>query len=149
MCIKPVPVVESVQAGYQSPQITHRQLAPSIMLAAALLASGASGSFAAPVDAYKTNDGTVIVTGLQPTQRYQIRMLDARNKPGTRQDKSANRCGEVVVEKAADYITLVVGTETIDPAALVKREHVKCGPLPPSGQMTPAGVVLATPPAPR
>ncbi len=103
----------------------------------------------AAADAYKTSDGTVVVTGLQPTQRYQIRTLNAQNKSGTRQDKSANRCGEVVVEKAANYITLAVGTETIDPASLPIKEHVKCKLLPPSGTMAPSGVVPATSPAPR
>ncbi len=103
----------------------------------------------ASAEAYKTSDGTVVVTGLEPTQRYQIRTLNAQNKSGTRQDKSANRCGEVVVEKAANYITLVVGTETIDPASLPVKEHVRCKPLPPSGTMSPSGVVPATPPKPR
>ena len=101
-------------------------------------------------DAYKTSNGTVVVTGLQPTQRYQIRILTTQNKSTSLQDKSANRCGEVVVDKAANYITtLVVGTETLDLASLPLKEHVKCPRLPSASKWTPSGVVLATPPAPR
>ncbi|MBM4255311.1 MAG: hypothetical protein FJ147_05375 [Deltaproteobacteria bacterium] len=116
----------------------------ALALSLAMLPSAAMAA-----DAYKTSDGTVVVTGLQPTERYQIRILTAQNKSSSRQDKSANRCGEVVVEKAADYITLVVGTETIDPASLPLKEHVKCKPLRSAQKWVPSGVVLATPPNPR
>lgn len=118
----------------------------AIALSAALILTNSTTAFA---QAYKTSKGAVVVTGLTPTQRYQIRTLSVENKPGSRQDKSANRCGEVVVEKADKYQTLVVGTETIDPATLPIQTYVRCAPKAPPAAMKPSGVVLATPPEPK
>ncbi|CAN1208816.1 hypothetical protein TUMEXPCC7403_01245 [Tumidithrix helvetica PCC 7403] len=105
-----------------------------------------TNSAIAAAEAYKTSQGHVIVTGLTPTQRYQIRTVNAQNKPGTRQDKSANSCGEVVVEKAANYKTLVVGSISIDPATLPTQTYVKCKPRTVTPTMRPRGVVPATTP---
>ncbi|GBO55819.1 hypothetical protein APA_3969 [Pseudanabaena sp. lw0831] len=116
-------------------------------IAIATFLSMASSAIAAP-EAFKTSKGHVIVTGLKPTQRYQIRTLSAQDKPGTRQDKSANSCGEVVVEKAANYKTLVVGTLTIDPATLPTKTYDKCKPKSGSSTMQPTGVVRANTPEP-
>lgn len=118
-------------------------LLSGIGMAAALILAQTASSFA---EAYKTADGMVVVTGLKPTQRYQVRTLNAQNKSSTRQDKSANSCGEVVVEKAANYKMLVVGTETIDPAALAVKDHTKCKPPAATAKMQPKGVVTAKPP---
>lgn len=155
---QPMQFVEGIHATHHNPHRSFSRPVAQIILAAAALALSASTSLAQdgpgstsamPADAYKTNDGTVVVLGLAPTQRYQIRMLTAQNKSSSRQDKTANRCGEVVVEKAADYITLVVGAHSIDPAALSVKEHIKCRPLPSTNRMTPTGVVHATPPSPQ
>lgn len=100
----------------------------------------------AATEAYKTSEGTVVVTGLTPSQRYQVRFLDVQNKSGTRQDKSANSCGEVVVEKAANYKTLVVGADSFDPQALAVKIHERCKPKPASATMQPKGVVPAKTP---
>jgi hypothetical protein len=115
-----------------------------------VLALVASRAFAAPTgpETYKTADGTVVVTGLQPTQRYQIRMVDAQGKPGTRQDKSANSCGEVVVEKAATYQAMNVGTHSVDPASLPVKERVKCQRPAAHPGMQPKGVEIAKAPTP-
>lgn len=109
-----------------------------------------STSVVAAEEAYKTSTGTVVVTGLQPTQRYQIRTLSLEGKPSSRQDKGANKCGEVVIEKAANYKTLAVGTITLDPATLPTKEYVKCHRPQTSGQgMQPKGVVRAVTPEAR
>jgi hypothetical protein len=104
----------------------------------------------ASAEAFKTSRGHVVVTGLVPTQRYQIRTLNVEGKAGTRQDKSANSCGEVVVEAAARYQRLSVGTEIIDPASLPVREYVKCrltrNGNTPSSRVYPRGVIRATTP---
>lgn len=115
-------------------------IATAVMLTTAVSASA---------EAYKTADGTVVVTGLKPTQRYQIRTLSAQNKSGTRQDKTANHCGEVIVEKAATYKTLVVGSESFEPGSLAVKTHVKCKPPAAEAKMKPKGVVTATPPEPK
>ena len=118
----------------------------ALAIAAVLLLSH---SEIAAAEAFKTSKGEVVVTGLVPAQRYQIRTLSMDNKPGTRQDKSANRCGEVVVQSAARYQTLVVGTVTVDPATLPVQTYERCKPLTFSGSMKPTGVVEATMPKPR
>jgi hypothetical protein len=83
-------------------------------------------AIATATEAYKTSKGEVVVTGLTPTKRYQIRYINAQGKSGSRQDKSVNSCGEIVVEKAANYKTLIVGPENIDPSSLETKTHVKC-----------------------
>lgn len=106
-------------------------------------------STVASAEAFQTNDGKVIVTGLKPTQRYQIRTLSMEDRPGTRQDKAANRCGEVVIEAATRYKKLTVGTETVEPASLPVQEYTRCRPQSPtSSRMQPTGVVRATTPQP-
>lgn len=96
---------------------------------------------------YKTTAGHVVVTGLTPTQRYQIRTLSVQNKSSSRQDKSVNSCGEIVIEKAANYKTLVVGIINIDPATLPTKTFVRCKPAARRGAtMSPSGVVRATSP---
>jgi hypothetical protein len=76
--------------------------------------------------AYKTEHGLVIVTGLTPTKRYQIRTLTVDGKAGSRLDKSADRCGEVIVERATNYKTLAVGSVTVDPAKIPTRTYKRC-----------------------
>ncbi|MBM0745261.1 hypothetical protein JOY44_27710 (plasmid) [Phormidium sp. CLA17] len=108
----------------------------------------ASSAIAAPA-AFKTERGHVIVTGLVPTQRYQIRTLSAQDKPGTRQDKAANRCGEVVIEKAANYKRLAVGQVEIEPATLPTNTYERCQPQRSGATMQPTGVERANTPTPR
>lgn len=104
----------------------------------------------AAAGAYKTADGAVVVTGLQPRQHYQIRMLDAQNKPGSRQGKLATACGDIVVDKAANYKVLVVGAESVEPSALPVKAYDKCpSPVPAEAKRQPKGVVTAKTPEPR
>ncbi|MBD2363441.1 hypothetical protein H6G36_19980 [Anabaena minutissima FACHB-250] len=83
-------------------------------------------AIATAAEAYKTSKGEVVVTGLTPSKRYQIRYINAQGKIGSRQDKSVNRCGEIVVDKAANYTKLIVGSENIEPSSLETKTHVKC-----------------------
>lgn len=112
------------------------------------LLSLAASTIAAPA-AFKTDRGHVIVTGLTPTQRYQIRTLSAQDKPSTRQDKAANRCGEVVIEKAANYKRLVVGKVAIEPATLPTKAYKRCQPRSSGTTMQPTGVERANTPTLR
>ncbi|PSB03492.1 hypothetical protein C7B64_08320 [Merismopedia glauca CCAP 1448/3] len=118
----------------------------AILIAVALTVTH---SAIAAAEAYKTSKGEVVVTGLTPTTRYQIRFVNAQGKPGSRQDKSVNSCGEIVIERAANYTTLVVGSETIDPAALETKTHVKCKPVRNGKVVQPSGVVRARTPEAR
>jgi hypothetical protein len=99
------------------------------------------GAIANAAEAYKTSKGEVVVTGLTPTKRYQIRYINAQGKSGSRQDKSVNSCGEIVIEKAANYATLIVGPENIDPSSLETKPHERCKPKPGNfKKMQPQGV---------
>jgi hypothetical protein len=107
-----------------------------------------SHSAIATAEVYKTSTGQVIVTDLTAKQSYPIQVVNAKNKGKKLKDKVANTCGEVTVDNAAKYKSLVVGTETIDPATLSTKVHPNCtkakkAPMtpattPPTGIPTPA-----------
>ncbi|AFY91688.1 hypothetical protein [Chamaesiphon minutus] len=101
-----------------------------------------NSAIATAAEAYKTSKGEVVVTGLTPTKRYQIRYINAQDKSGSRQDKSVNSCGEIVVDKADRYKVLIVGSENIDPASLETKPHERCKPKPNTTlrKMEPKGV---------
>jgi hypothetical protein len=80
----------------------------------------------ATAEVYKTDKNQVIVTGLTAKQKYPIKAINAKNKPIKRQDVIANTCGEALVDGGAKYKSLVVGTETIDPATLSTKPHPRC-----------------------
>jgi hypothetical protein len=82
----------------------------------------------ATAEVYKTSKNQVVVTGLTAKQKYPITGINARNKPVKRQDVAANGCGEALVNGAGKYKSLVVGTETIDPATLTTKTHANCKP---------------------
>jgi hypothetical protein len=85
-----------------------------------------SHSSIATAETYKTSKDQVVVTGLTAKQKYPIKAVNAKNKPAKRQDVTANTCGEALVDGAGKYKSLVVGTETIDPATLSTKEHPRC-----------------------
>ncbi len=86
------------------------------------------GSANATAEVYKTSKDQVVVTGLTAKQKYPIKGTNAKNKPVTRKDVAANTCGEALVDGAGKYKTLVIGTETIDPATLPVKVHANCKP---------------------
>jgi pyruvate kinase len=96
---------------------------PTIAIAAFLVLSH---SAIASAEVYKTGKDQVVVTGLTAKQKYPIKAVNAKNKPAKRQDVTANTCGEALVDGAGKYKSLVVGTETIDPATLSTKEHPRC-----------------------
>jgi hypothetical protein len=96
---------------------------PTVAIAAFLVLSH---SAIASAEVYKTSKDQVVVTGLTAKQKYPIKAVNAKNKPAKRQDVTANTCGEALVDGAGKYKSLVVGTETIDPATLSTKEHPRC-----------------------
>lgn len=80
----------------------------------------------ASAEVYKTSKDQVVVTGLTAKQKYPIQGINGKNKTVKRQDVTANTCGEALVNGAAKYKSVVVGTEKIDPATLSVKEHPKC-----------------------
>jgi hypothetical protein len=101
------------------------------------------GAIANAAEAFKTSKGQVVITGLTPTKRYEIKYIDAKDKSGTRQGKSVNSCGEIVVEKADNYKTLIVGSENIDPSSLETKVYERCKPKTTFKKMQPQGVERA------
>jgi hypothetical protein len=98
---------------------------PTIAFAALLTLAHSS---IASAETYKTSKGQVYVTGLTAQQKYPIQVVSGKNKARKLQDKVANGCGEVRVDNATTYKSLVVGTETIDPAVLPTKIHTNCKP---------------------
>jgi hypothetical protein len=96
---------------------------PTVAIAAFLVLSH---SAIASAEAYKTSKGQVVVTGLTAKQSYPVQTVNAKNKAKTLKNKPANTCGEVTVDNAVTYKSLVVGTEKIDPATLSTKEHPRC-----------------------
>ena len=96
---------------------------PTLAIAAFLVLSH---SAIASAEVYKTSKDQVVVTGLTAKQKYPIKAVNAKNKPAKRQDVTANTCGEALVDGAGKYKSLVVGTETIDPATLSTKDHPRC-----------------------
>jgi hypothetical protein len=98
---------------------------PTIAFAALLTLAHSS---IATAEVYKTSKDQVVVTGLTAKQKYPITGMNAKNKAVKRQDVAANGCGEALVNGAGKYKSLVVGTETIDPATLPTKTHANCKP---------------------
>jgi hypothetical protein len=97
---------------------------PVSVLAIATLLTVAHSSIAA-AEVYKTSTNQVVVTGLTPKQKYEVKTVSAKDKAGTRK-VTTNTCGEAVVSSATKYKSLVVGTETIDPTTLSTKAHPRC-----------------------
>lgn len=96
---------------------------PTIVIAVLLTLAH---SVNATAEVYKTSKGQVIVTGLTAKKSYTVQVVNAKNKAKKLKDKDANTCGEVTVDNAVTYKSLVVGTETIDPATLAIKTHPRC-----------------------
>jgi predicted peptidase len=96
----------------------------SVVALATILTIANSSTSTAEV--YKTSKGQVIITGLTAKQNYPVQVVNAKNKSKKLKDKSANTCGEVTVDNASTYKSLIVGTETINPTALTIKVHPRC-----------------------
>ena len=105
----------------------------------------------ATAEVYKTSKGQVIVTGLTSKQSYPVKTVNAKSKAGTR-NITANTCGEALIDGAAKYKSLVVGTETIEPATLTTKVHARCNgnkkaataPAPKKSKKSPATATTGT-----
>ena len=110
---------------------------PVSVLAIATMLTVAHSSIAA-AEVYKTSTNQVVVTGLTPKQKYEVKTVSAKDKVGTRK-VTTNTCGEAVVTSATKYKSLVVGTETIDPTTLPTKAHPRC-----SGKKTKTAAATST-----
>jgi hypothetical protein len=80
----------------------------------------------ASAEAYKTSTNQVVVTGLKAKQKYDVQATNAKGKVSKKTSATTNNCGEILIKGAATYKSLVVGTETIDPATLSTKVHARC-----------------------
>ncbi len=80
----------------------------------------------ASAEAYKTSTNQVVVTGLNAKQKYDVQATNAKGKVSKKTSAMTNTCGQILINGAAKYKSLVVGTETIDPATLSTKVHTRC-----------------------
>ena len=99
---------------------------PISAVALATVLTLAYSSIASAAEAYKTSTNQVVVTGLKAKQKYDIQGINAKGKTSRKMSTLANTCGEVLIKDAAKLKSLVVGTETIDPATLTTKAHPRC-----------------------
>ncbi len=80
----------------------------------------------ASAESYKTTGNQVVVTGMKAKQKYDVSTINSKGKANKRKPVAANGCGEVLVDGAGQMKSVVVGTETIDPATLKVKAHPRC-----------------------
>lgn len=117
---------------------------PTVAITAFLVLSH---SAIASAEVYKTSKDQVVITGLTARQKYPIKAVNAKNKPVSRKDAEANTCGEALINGAAKYKSLVVGTEKIDPATLTTKAHPRCNGSKKTATVTPKKGAVKVPTA--
>lgn len=90
----------------------------------------------ANAESYKTKGDQVVITGMKAKQSYPVSTVNAKGKANKRKPVAANGCGEILVDGAGKMKSLVVGTETIDPAILTVKEHPRCKAVKTAGKGT-------------
>ena len=98
---------------------------PNVAVSLATVLTLAYSSIAT-AESYKTSTNQVVVTGLKAKQKYDIQGINAKGKTSRKMSTTANTCGEILIKDAAKLKSLVVGTETIDPATLTTKVHARC-----------------------
>ncbi len=74
---------------------------------------------------YKTPKLQVVVTGLQPLQKYEFQYKNAKGRIGQRQVK-ANACGEATIAKAATFQSLSLDGQEIPLSTIPFKERSRC-----------------------
>jgi ABC-type tungstate transport system permease subunit len=103
---------------------------------AAVMSIGIVSLMSISVDAlesYLSTKGQLVITGLQPKQKIEVKYKTHNGRTGQRQ-VTANRCGEALVSKAGKYQSVVIdhhniGTinnQEIMVGGLKIQEHPRC-----------------------
>jgi hypothetical protein len=79
------------------------------------------------LEAYVTKKAQVVVTGLQPKQKIDVKYKNQKGRLGQRQIV-ANRCGEALISKAGKYQSISIEGQEITPNSLKTQEHPRCKP---------------------
>jgi hypothetical protein len=104
-------------------------LTPPVIVATTLLT--VSTANAQSVTAYKTTQGQVIVTGLKPGKLNGVAANTGKGFGVSNITSTA--CGEVIINKAADFKFIIVNRQKINPKSLPVKTYTACTKsLPPS-----------------
>jgi hypothetical protein len=82
----------------------------------------------AALQSFKTPKDQVVVTGLQPKKKYEVKYRNAAGREGRRKVE-ANSCGIAVLAKAAGFQSLSIEGQQIQPATLETKTHNRCKPV--------------------
>jgi hypothetical protein len=83
---------------------------------------------ATALQSFKTPKDQVVVTGLQPKKKYEVKYRNAAGREGQRKVET-NSCGVAVVAKAAGFQSLSIEGQQIQPATLETKNHSRCKPF--------------------
>jgi hypothetical protein len=82
---------------------------------------------ATALQSFKTAKDQVVVTGLQPKKKYEVKYRNAAGREGHRKVET-NSCGEAVLAKTAGFQSLLIEGQQIQPATLETKTHNRCKP---------------------
>jgi hypothetical protein len=74
---------------------------------------------------YKTPKLQVVITGLQPLQKYEFQYKNAQGRVGQRRVKT-NACGEATIAKAATFQSLSLAGQEIPLSTMPFKERNRC-----------------------
>ena len=83
-----------------------------------------SSANAQGVTAYKTAQGQVIITGLKPGRLHGVAANTGKGFGVSNITSTA--CGEVVINKAADFKFIIVNRQKINPKSLPTKAYTAC-----------------------
>jgi hypothetical protein len=87
------------------------------------------------VTAYKTAQGQVIVTGLKPGRLHGVAANTGKNVGVSNITSTA--CGEVIINKAADFTFVIINRQKINPKSLPIKTYTVCTKSLPATPKTP------------
>jgi hypothetical protein len=108
-------------------------LAPPVIVATVLLT--VSNANAQSISAYKTAQGQVIVTGLKPGRLNGVAANSGKGFGVSNITSTA--CGEVIINKAADFKYIIVNRQKINPKSLPVKTYAACTKSLPATPKTP------------
>ncbi len=97
-------------------------LAPAVIVPIALLT--VSTANAQSITAYRTAQGQVIFTGLKPGRLNGVAANTGKGF-GT-SNITSTACGEVIINKAADFKFIIVNRQKINPKSLAVKTYTPC-----------------------
>jgi hypothetical protein len=94
-------------------------------VAIAMVATLGGVSAAVALEAYKTKNDQVVVTGLKAQKKYDVQYKNATGKDGKRK-VDTNTCGEALINKVGKFQLVMIDGQNINPQTLTVKEHKRC-----------------------